>query len=662
MRTSIHTSARLAIPLPAAALAAALAVLSACTEPDQPRSAGAAAQPDPATPPAVESDPNRNAYFGDVHVHTRYSFDAYLFGTRATPDDAYRFARGEALAHSSGFMMQMNKPLDFQAVTDHAFYLGVMPEMAETTGPLSKLPLAAVARNIDSPAASREAFGAAVDHLRSVGVNPDQPDPLDDREVGARAWQEIIAAAQRHNDPGTFTTLVGYEYTTSGAAAQNLHRNVIFRGTTVPELPFSRLMSRNPEDLWAWMDEQRAAGIESLAIPHNSNASDGMMFDLVKWDGSPIDAAYAEQRMRNEPLVESTQVKGTSDTDPLLSPNDEWADFEIMPIRVASPLPTRPAGSYVRHAWGRGLQMESEQAFNPYKFGIIGSSDTHNAAGSFAEDNYWSKTGVSDIKPQQRGSVPLTDPTQSEVVDGDPMASGESGIAPDGRVYAPAAARYWGASGLAGVWADSNTRDAIYDAFRRKETFSTSGPHIKVRFFGSQAYQADLLEADDMIAAAYASGVPMGADLLAGGEGAPRFLVWAAQDPDTVGLQRLQVIKGWIDGDETREQVFDAACSDGGEVDPLSHRCPDNGATVDLTSCTPAPGKGAAELLALWQDPTFDPAQPAFYYVRVLENPTCRWSTWDAIRAGVEPRADMHATIQDRAWSSPIWYSPKQSR
>ncbi len=344
--------------------------------------------------------------------------------------------------------------------------------------------------------------------------------------------------------------------------------------------------------------------------------------------------------MRNEPLVENTQVKGTSDTHPLLSPNDEWADFEIMPIRVASTLPSKPQGSYVREAYLNGLLMESEDGVNPYKFGVIGSSDTHNAAGSFEEDNYWSKTGVLDIEPEQRASVPLSEP------------------GPDGEKYADGASQYWGASGLAGVWARSNTRDAIFDAFRRKETFSTSGPHIKVRFFGGYGLSDDLLDADDNIGRLYAAGVPMGADLIAKDGQAPSFFAWASRDPDSGALQRLQVIKGWIEDGERHEKVFDAACSDGGVVDGQTHRCPDNGARVDLTDCSVTPNKGAGELAALWEDPEFDPDQRAFYYVRVLENPICRWSTWDAVRKGLEPREGMYATVQDRAWTSPIWYQP----
>ncbi len=635
-------------------------LLVACSAPEESQ------QPEPATPVAepteqaatqsISRNPERNAYFGDLHIHTRYSFDAYLMGTRATPDDAYRFAKGDALAHASGFEMKMKKPLDFLSVTDHAFYLGAMREAAEGDGPLSELDIGKTAREIKTPVDSMRAFGAAITYLGTVSANPDQPDVLNDLDVRRSAWQSIIESAERHNDPGNFTTFIGYEYTTGGPEFQNLHRNVIFADSKAPDTPFSRLESLNPEDLWAWMDEQRDAGIESLAIPHNSNGSDGWMFQTTRFDGSPQDADYADQRMRNEPLVENTQVKGTSDTHPLLSPNDEWADFEIMPIRVASNLSSRPEGSYVREAYGTGLKLEEEYGFNPYKFGVIGSSDTHNAAGSFEEDNYWSKTGITDIEPHQRGSIPLPEDHEG-MGDDNPLAGASEESDDEGPKYANAASQYWGASGLAAVWAESNTREDIYGAFRRKETFSTSGPHIKVRFFGSSEYSEDMLGAKDVISQAYAKGVTMGGDLTRM-ETAPSFFAWASRDADSKALQRLQVIKGWLEDGEVKEQVFDIACSDGGKVDPATHRCPDNGATVDLATCATSEDKGAAELQAVWQDPAFNADQRAFYYVRVLENPKCRWSTWDAVRAGVEPNPSMKAVIQDRAWSSAIWYNP----
>ncbi len=631
-------------------LAAALAGCGA-SESEPPNEAAAPAEPAAPVPAStqtvsnasvIEENPLKNVYFGDTHIHTVLSFDAFLMGTRSTPDDAYDFAKGASIEHASGASMQMRKPLDFLAVSDHAFYLGMMREMASDDSPYKDHPLTPAIRGATNATGSVAAFQAVLGYMRDRLSGDGGVDELDNRDIARSAWQEIIEAAERHNDPGKFTTFIGYEYTTSGPAQENLHRNVIFSGSNVPQQPFARFDSTNPEDLWAWMDANRDQGIESIAIPHNSNGSNGWMFQKTNWAGEPIDAEYAEIRMRNEPIVENTQVKGTSDTHPLLSPNDEWANFEIMPLRVASTLESKPSGSYVREAYLNGLLMAEEGGFNPYQFGVIGASDTHNAAGSFEEDNYWSKTGMMDIEPHLRGSVPLPDSP------------------PDDPQYADGASQYWGASGLAGVWAESNTRDAIFAAFQRKETFATSGPHIKVRFFAGYDLDDKLNEASDAVAQAYAGGVPMGADLIAQPDGEPAFFVWAARDPDTEALQRLQIIKGWLDDGEPREQVFDISCSDGGVVDPTTHRCPDNGASVDLSTCATTPNKGAGELSTVWRDPEFDPSQRAFYYVRVLENPKCRWSTWDAIRAGVPPRPDMASTIQDRAWSSPIWYQPSR--
>jgi hypothetical protein len=388
------------------------------------------------------------------------------------------------------------------------------------------------------------------------------------------------------------------------------------------------------------MDRNRAAGIESLAIPHNSNGSNGNMFMLTDWSGNPLDSAYANQRMRNEPLIEITQVKGTSDTHPALSPNDEWADFEIMPFMVASQLASQPEGSYVREAYLNGITLQDEQGFNPYKFGVIGSSDTHNATYAGDEDDYWSKVGLRDSDGVKRGSVPLAEPRD------------------DGQLYADTYYNTWSASGLAGVWAEENTREAIFDAFRRKETFGTSGPRIKARFFAG--YNLPQISDPELTSKAYTGGVAMGSDLLADDNRAPSFIAWVARDPNSAPLQRVQIIKGWVENGEPQEAVYDVACSDGGIVDPVSNRCPDNGARVNLADCRISSGLGAAELKASWQDPDYDATQNAFYYLRAMENPSCRWSTWDAIRAGVEPRNDLAATIQERVWSSPIWITPVQ--
>lgn len=581
----------------------------------------------------VEANPLRNAYFGDLHTHTNYSFDAFMNGTRNTPDDAYRYAQGEALTHPAGFEIQLDRPLDFYAVTDHAAMLGMLRASQDPTQAVSEHPDAAVVEQIASGALTGAERAEAYASIRAYTIG--LRDGWLDETVVRSAWQDVIEAAERHYDPGRFTTFIGYEFTGS-PENQNLHRNVIYRGSEVPDMPLSRIDTFNPEELWAWMDRNREAGMEALAIPHNSNGSNGLMFSLETYDGAPVDATWAETRARNEPLVEVTQTKGTSDTHPALSPNDEWADFEIRPYRVGDNRPSQPGGSYVREAYLNGLRLEAELGVNPFQFGLIGSTDNHTGASFTREDDYFTPRG----QPQPGVSVPLDTPR------------------PDGSRYVGGLGVLNGASGLAGVWAEENTRESIFDAFRRRETFATTGPRMRVRLFAGYEYEEGLTTDPEMLAAAYAGGVAMGGELVAPGDRTPRFLAWAMRDPAGAPLQRLQVIKGWLEGDESRERVYDAVCADGLAVDPSTHRCPDNGATVDLTDCSISEDTGAAELLTLWTDPDFDPAERAFYYVRVLENPTCRWTTWDAVRAGVEPRPDTPATLQERAWSSPIWVTP----
>jgi hypothetical protein len=395
----------------------------------------------------------------------------------------------------------------------------------------------------------------------------------------------------------------------------------------------------------------REDGIESLAIPHNSNGSDGFMFALKDSFGKPLTKEYAELRMRNEPIVEITQVKGTSDTHPALSTNDEWADFEIMPFKVATQSFSEPKGSYVRDALLEGIKMEQAEGFNPYKFGLIGSSDTHTAASSQEEDNFFSKIGLLDSSAALRGSIPVTDPAM--------LASGQSFEEVDGNQYMNSSAITWGAAGLAGVWAEENTRNSIYDAFRRKESFATSGPRMTVRFFAGYDLDKDKINDNDLIEYLYTNAETMGADLDGIDQQTPSFFVWAVRDTFTAPLQRVQIIKGYVDENgDPQEQVFDVACSEGGLPDPQTYRCPDNNAKVDISNCAFSQDVGAAELKTFWSDPTFEVQQRAFYYVRALENPTCRWSTWDAVRNNVAPRSDMPKTIQERVWSSPIHYIP----
>lgn len=592
----------------------------------------------PAQLPSDRVEPaERRVLFGDLHVHTQLSFDAFIFGTRSTPDTAYEYAKGEALAHPSGFDMQLERPLDFLAVTDHAMYMGMLPAMNVPESSVGQHPVARSIREAKSPAAKIESFQAMFPYLRQQLSGPDD---LLDQDVLRSAWQTTLEAAERHNDPGRFTSFVAYEYTAAGPERENLHRNVIFRGKG-PELPFSSMASNNPELLWDWMDNQRAIGVEGLAIPHNSNGSDGLMFELAKVDGSALDSAYADQRMRNEPLVEITQVKGTSETHPLLSPNDEWADFELMTVKVATVIPSKPEGSYVREAYLNGLTMSDNEGFNPYQFGLVGASDTHVGAGSFDESNYWSKVGIVDGNAELRGSIPLPEPDEQ----GNRYAGG--GIANF---------ENWGASGLTGVWAGANTRAEIYDAFRRKETFATSGPRISLRLFATNE-PGEKLQSTSNVSELYGVATPMGGRLSASSV-APSFFAWASRDANSAPLQRLQIIKGWTENGREQERVFDVACSDGLTVNPQTQRCPDNGARVDEKTCEISTNRGASELRTVWTDPEFNADHHAIYYLRALENPTCRWSTWDAIRANVAPRDSLHSTIQERAWSSPVWYSP----
>ena len=628
---------------------------------------------------------DRNAYFGDTHVHTKYSFDAYIFGVTASPDDAYRYAQGESIKHPLGFDMQIDEPLDFYAVTDHGFFMGMLNGWADTSTYASTLPGAKPFHNLNRK--ENQTIDSAADRLGMFQVlvrdtlmeirpwwdptlwkavlskNISMGSANFDQDTHTSAWADITRAAEEANNPGKFTTFTAYEFTTSTDVENgNLHRNVIFKGSKIPLRPHSRIDSINPEDLWNWMDNLREMGIDSIAIPHNSNGSNGNMFEMETFEGKPITQDYAKQRMRNEPLVEMTQVKGTSDTHPLLSPNDEFADFEIYDYRIGS-VPNAysyPAGGYVREAYLKGMLLEYMSQGNPYKFGLIGASDSHTGAGAYKEDNYWSKIGIIDGTGETRGSIPLTDDQLNQT-----GSLGNLGVIYEGDEgsYIEAGFNQWGASGLAGVWAEENTRDSLFSAMRRKETFATSGNRMKVRFFGGFDTKDLDLDDENLVKAAYANSVTLGGEILADGAKVPSFLVWAQRDKKGAPLQRVQIIKGTLSNTDGKpsEEIYDVACSDGAAVDPTTNRCPDNGARVDIETCAFSKNVGSAELKAIWTDPDFNENNRSFYYVRVLENPTCRWSTWDAIRSGFKPREDLHSTIQERAWSSPIWYVPTGS-
>jgi len=637
-------------------LALGLGVLGACgggetpaaqTEHAAPESSQSAQTVGPEAAPVIATNPDKNAYFGDLHIHTANSFDAFIFGTRTGPDDAYRFAKGETISHDGGFEIALEgPPLDFLAVTDHGEYMGVVPAMANPASDLNKTATAQSIFGKDATA-PREAFLA----VGVTIVNGEEIEEIYDRDYIDTVWARTVEAADRHNEPGKFTTFAGYEFTAMrqldlGAtlAAANLHRNVIFKDGA-PDRLFTTLDSTNPEDLWAWMDSEREAGRDVLAVPHNSNASNGEMFAVESYLGEALTKDWADLRTRNEPLVEITQLKGTSETHPSLSPNDEFAGFEQYEYFIGSlERASVNTGDFVRSAYGRGLEIEDREGFNPYKFGLIGSSDTHVSAATLVEKNHWGKFPLDGAGPSGRLSVPANG--------GQDWGAELEAEQQDLRQFS---AIQYASSGLAGVWAEANTREAIFEAMARKETFGTSGPRMRVRLFAGFDYAEDMLDAPDMVAQAYARGVPMGGELI-GGDSAPKFLAWAMQDALSVPLQRMQMIKVWTAEGKAQERVYDIACGAGGvEPDPVTRRCPDNGAEVSLETCATKAGDSAAQMKVLWSDPDYEAGQDAVYYIRVLENPTCRWSTWDAIRNGTPPNPSVSPTVQERAWTSPVF-------
>jgi len=599
--------------------------------------ASSAATEAPASPAASDrpaANPERNAYFGDVHVHTGWSFDAFTNGSRATPTDAYAWAQGQEITNSGmGGKIQIQTPLDFYMVAEHAEFMGVFNQMSNPESPLSKTELAKGVNSPD-PVVRMQTFAGVLRDMSAGKVDPMLTDPA----LASSVWAEIVKAADAAYRPGHFTTFAGFEWT-ANPQKRNLHRVVVFRDTAkLPDMVLSALESEDPETLWKWMDELRAKGSTLLAIPHNGNASDGRMFETVRFDGKqPIDAAYNAMRARNEPLYEITQIKGTSETHPDLSPNDEFAGFEQWDYTLSadSERPKHRRGSFARQALLEGLSQEATGNGNPFKYGFIGDTDTHNAAGSNEEFNYTGKFAFeNDASHRLKG------------MEGQPA----------GQVRQ---VQEFSSGGLAGVWAEANTRESIFDAMQRRETFGTSGTMIKVRFFGGWDFTDADLKGAGAVRAGYARGVPMGSDLKAPSGKAPSFLVMASKDPKSGNLDRVQIVKGWLDGSgKQHETVYDVAWSGDRKPDPKTGKLPPVGDTVDAATAQYTNTIGVAELATVWTDPDFDPAERAFYYARVLEIPTPRWSTIDAVRLGVPVPKVLPVSIQERAWTSPIWYTP----
>jgi hypothetical protein len=601
--------------------------------PEEAQRSGQAARATTEQPP--QPNPERNAYFGEEHIHTSWSVDAWVIGNRITgPDDALKYAQGQTIKHPLGYDIKIDTPMDFMGVTDHSEYVGVTKEANTPGSAISKMPEAQplILKDPNNPADQQRVFL----YLLSLTSRPPIK-PFMAPAIAGTIWKENVKIADENNHPGKFTAFCSYEWT-SMPNNRNLHRNIFFRNcTNVPEMPYSSLDSNHPEDLWNWMDTQRKAGNELLAISHNANVSDGWMYpvDLDSF-GRPIDAAWAVSRDRNERLVEIKQIKGASETHPLLSPTDEFANYEMFSGLLGLPPDIgridRIHGSFARQAYKDGIAMQDTRGYNPYKFGMAAGSDSHNTGSPYRQDNFYGGHGEVDGTIERR------------------LAGVMLGNTIDVRLENP--------GGLTGVWAEENTRASIWDAMYRKETFGVSGPHLKVRFFGGWGYNKDILNAGDWVHQSYANGVPMGADLPPMKGIAPAFVVWAVKDPTSGNLDRIQIIKGWTKNGQSFEKIFDVAWSGDRKANKWSGRVPAIQSTVDLEKATYTNTVGSTELKTVWTDPEFDASLHAFYYARVLEIPTPRWTLIQAVKAGVPPPDVVPLTGQERAWTSPIWYTP----
>jgi hypothetical protein len=578
-----------------------------------------------------KANPLMNVYFGEQHLHTVNSPDAFAMGTRNTPDDAYRFCKGEAIKkNTTGEMVKKNTPYDWCAVTDHAEYLGIMPLLLDKNNPMADTEIGKLIATGD-PKKGAEAFQLIIS---SAGSNIPIPYMVDSKLMRS-AWENQKKAANKHYAPGKFTTLIAFEWT-SIPNFQNLHHNVFFRDDKGPETIISSFDSVKREDLWTYQEVQRAMGHENFSIPHNGNVSNSLMYAPTQSNGAPITRQWAERSQRNTVATEIIQTKGASETHPALSPNDEFAGFEtsFKHLLGSGGVVGKIDHSFVRRGLIDGVGFQEMLGANPYKFGIVAGADSHDAFSDNEEDNYTGVHGNTDKTPEIR----LT----------------------SGTTVAGEAPKDFGTPGATGVWAEENTREAIFDAIKRKETFGTSGPLIRVRFFGGWGYKSKLVKSDEFVEKAYKGGVPMGGDLPAKPKKAkaPTFAVWALKDPQSGNLDRVQIVKGWYERGYAFEKVYDVVWSDGRIADPKTGKLPSVGNTVDIKNASYTNDIGDSQLASVWTDPDFDPAQHAVYYARVIEIPTPRWSTYDAKALGIDPLPDVPATIQERAWSSPIWYTP----
>jgi hypothetical protein len=586
--------------------------------------------------------PNR-VYWGAAHNHTSYSFDSGMFGITLTPEDLFRFAMGGVVVVDNGVRAKIDRPLDWLSVTDHAEYLGLAEEIATGSPELLADPTGKKWYEA-SKKSPEDGVKAAIEAVVSIknGVPAIKSDKLT-----KAAWGRAVAAAEKWNQPGVFTALHGFEWT-SAPGGKNLHRTVIFRDNAdrVKQVaPFSAFDSPDPAELWKYMDGYVSkTGGQVLAIPHNGNLSAGIMFTAETFDGKPIDRAYAEARLSHEPLMEVTQIKGDGETHPFLSRTDEFADFERWDVDFGK-MQRVPDSvlqfNYARSALKLGLALDAKLGANPYQFGMIGGSDAHVGVISTREDNFFGEFS-NGLPSPERWKTPLV------MIDNDPKKGPLVSV--------------WNeqSAGLGGVWARENTREAIWDALKRKEVYATTGDRPTVRLFAGWDFVPPDQDRYDFAEYGYAHGVPMGGNLSKAPAGKrPAFMVRALRDPDGPNLDRIQIVKGWLDKDgKTQERIFDVAVSGGRKIGPDGRCKTPVGNTVDVANATYTNTIGAATLSAYWKDPSFDAKQRAFYYVRVIQIPSPRWTAYDQKRFGIKMDKQVPMTVTDRAYTSPIWYTP----
>ncbi len=592
---------------------------------------------DPAGEPGRGSgkkNPLKNVYFGEQHLHTVNSPDAFAFGTRNGPDDAYKFCKGEAIKKSTtGKMIQKKTPYDWCAVTDHAEYMGIMPLLLKKDNPMADTDIGKKIASGDPKQGE-----AAFQQIITSAANNTPISYMNDPKIMVSIWDEQKKITNKHNEPGKFTTLIAFEWT-SIPNYQNLHHNVFFRDDKGPETQFSAFDSVKREDLWTYQEVQRAQGHENFSIPHNGNVSNGLMFAPRTSYGTQITKEWAERSTLNTVATEIGQTKGYSETIPALSPTDEFAGFETYYKHLlgSGGVTSKVDGSFVRQGLITGIGFQEMLGANPYKFGIVGGSDSHDAASDNEEFNYTGVHGNTDKTPKIRltstGSV-----------------AGE-------------AARFFSTPTTTAVWAPENTREAIFDAIKKKETYATSGTFIRLRFFGGWDYPGDLVQDKEFVKKAYAGGVPMGGDMPPHPQKdyakVPSFAIWALKDPNSANLDRIQIVKGWYERGYAFEKVYDVVWSEANKRKVgADGKVPPVGNTVDIKTATYTNNIGDTQLSAVWKDPDFDPTHHAVYYARVIEIPTPRWTTFDAKALGIDPPKDVAPTLQERAWSSPIWYTP----